>query len=520
MASLIKKTPDRFGTLIAVAYQLVVLILVLGLSACAVGPDYVKPESESPNSWKAEMKNGLHGDTPPPETLAKWWQTLNDPILTKLMAEMVTQNLDLQSAMARVREARARKGITRSGLMPQVNASGGQQTIRSKRLDTFDYEFDPSKLGPPFEGFPSYTYEIDPNPEDRTSESYTAGFDALWEIDLFGGKRRAVEAANADLLSSYEEFNGVLVSMLAETAQNYIAVRSLQKRLALAEAALSVQKQTYRIARSRFKAGLADDMEIKGAQSALSGTQARIPTLKNNLNAVMNRLAVLTGKPPGALHYLLAPKAPIPVPPKYIAVGVPADTLRNRPDVRRAERILAAQTARIGVAKSDLYPKLTLIGSLGYESSGTDDLFDDGNLISRYGPRLSWAIFRGGAVFQNIEVQTARQELALKNYQSKVLTSLEEAEDALGAFVSEQIRRDELIVAKQSAEDAFDLGRRKYQAGLVGFSSVLYYQQTMLNYENQLAVSEGMVTSNLVRLYKALGGGWAYRTEKRSQTQR
>lgn len=529
MASMIERAARRIGTLNTVACQLVVLILVMSLSACAVGPDYVKPKSDSPNSWNAEMKNGLQDDPVPPETLAKWWQTLNDPILTRLMAEMVTGNLDLQSARARVKEARARRGISRAGLMPVINGNAGQQTVRSKRLDTYKQTFDPRDLG--FDeatltalGLEPFEWEIDPNEAnnggDRTSESYTAGFDAAWEIDIFGGTRRAVEAANADLLASYEEFNSVLVSLLAETALNYIEVRTLQKRIDVAKANAKVQGETYQITQSRFRAGLADQMEIKGAQAALSGTRAQMPILKAKLDAGMNRLSVLLGKPPGKLHYILAPKAPIPVTPKEIAVGVPADALRRRPDVRQAERTLAAQTARIGVAKSELYPKLSLIGSLGYESEGTADLFDNANLASRFGPRLSWGLFKGGAVFQNINVQTARQEQALKRYQSIVLLALEEAEDALQAYISEQLRRDELIVANQASEKAFKLARNRYQSGLTDFNSVLLHQQSMLTYEDQLALSEGTVITNLIRLYKALGGGWAYQTGKWSEIKR
>lgn len=472
-----------------------VLVLV-GLQGClAVGPDYTRPEVEAPQAWRAPMKDGLSTTATQPEALAQWWRTLNDPLLSDLMTQVVEGNLDLKSAGARVREARARRGVARAGFWPSLDANGSYSKIRTTENQTLDAIN---------EQIPGLDLE-----QDRDSELYSAGFDAAWEIDLFGGVRRSVEAATADIEASQAEFSGVLVSLLAETALNYVDLRTLQQRIEVAGINAKAQQETYDLTISRYKAGLTDEYAVKSAQSVLSGTRAQIPALNAALDATMNRLAVLCGKTPGALHQRLAAKTPIPVPPATVAVAVPAEALRNRPDVWRAERLLAAQTARIGVAKSDLYPKLSLFGTLGYESQTTDHFFDNANLAYRYGPRLSWGIFRGGAVFQNIEVQSARQEQALQQYKATVLSALEEAEDALAAYVWEQMRRDELITAYESASLAFRLARNQYQAGLVDFSSVLIAQQAMLNYQDQLAVSDGAVTTNLVRLYKALGGGWS-----------
>jgi NodT family efflux transporter outer membrane factor (OMF) lipoprotein len=327
-------------------------------------------------------------------------------------------------------------------------------------------------------------------------------------LDIFGGVRRSVEAADANLAASQESLSNALVSLLAETALNYIDVRTLQARIAVAEANSKAQEDTYQLTRSRYEAGLSDELAVESARYTLASTQAQIPTLRTGLESAMNRLAVLLGAPPGSVHAELTPTAPIPVPPVGVAVGVPADTLRHRPDVRQAERQLAAQTARIGVAKAELYPKFSLLGSIGYDSLSSGDLLDSASRSWRYGPSIQWRLFDGGAIRQNIEVQSALQEQALKQYQSTVLGALEEAENALTAYVGEQLRRDSLVIATKAASLAFQLSRNQYEAGLVDFSVVLIAQRALLSLEDQLAESEGTVTTDLVRIYKALGGGW------------
>ncbi len=482
--------------------RLLLVFMVLMAYGCAVvGPDYTKPEIDLPDKWNSELKNGLQSAPPLPQTLAHWWKNFDDSMLTELMDRVVKSNLNLQSAKARVREARARRGIKAAALKPQLDANGSYSNTRNKEND--DIDADPALLE---------SIGLKGIKPDRTTELYAIGFDAGWEIDLFGGVKRSVEAADADLAAAQEEYNGVLVSLFAETALNYIEVRTLQKRLEVAEANINAQQETYGITRSRYKAGLTDEYSVKSAQASLAGTRAQMPTINSSLEAGMNRLAVLVGETPGKLHEMLSSRSHVPIPPGNVAVGVPAETLRNRPDVRQAERLLAAQTARIGVAKAELYPKLSLFGTLGFNSKGMNGMVESENMSSSWGPKVSWGIFRGGAVLQNIEVQSALQEQALESYKSTVLTALEEAENALAAYVGEKARRDELVVANDSARDAFRLARNEYQAGLKDFDSVLVAQQSMLKYEDQLAQSEGTVSTNLVRLYKSLGGGWTTQT--------
>jgi multidrug efflux system outer membrane protein len=258
----------------------------------------------------------------------------------------------------------------------------------------------------------------------------------------------------------------------------------------------------------RYQAGLDDELAVQQARSNLESTRSQIPTLRTSLEGAMNRIAVLLGEQPGALHEELQQEGPVPAAPLKIAVGVPADTIRNRPDIRKAERDLAAQTARIGVATADLYPKFTLSGSIGIEASSLGNLVSAGSRTFSIGPRITWPIFDAGAIRANIEIQSAVQEQTMIQYESTVLNALEEVENALVAYAEEQIRMTSLEEAVDAAKQALDLAQYKYQTGLIDFITVLDAQQSLLTYENELVQSTGAITSNLVRLYKALGGGW------------
>jgi NodT family efflux transporter outer membrane factor (OMF) lipoprotein len=277
----------------------------------------------------------------------------------------------------------------------------------------------------------------------------------------------------------------------------------------VAEANLKAQRQTLQLTRWLFQAGLSDELAMQQACYNMEGTHAQIPALRSGLEAAENRIAVLLGKPPGAVQAELEDRKPIPVPPVEIAVGVPADTLRQRPDVRRAEQELAAQTARVGVATADLYPKLSLLGSIGLESLSVGNLFSSGSGTYGIGPSITWPVFRAGALRQKVEVESARQEQALARWESAVLSALEEVENALKAFAEEQKRRESLDHAAQAARRAVALSEHQFEAGHVDFNSVLDSQRSLLSFQDQLTQSQGAATGNLVRLYKALGGGWS-----------
>ena len=459
------------------------VVIGLILSGCtAVGPNYTKVEPDAPIKWHTELAGGLTTEELQPETLARWWTTLNDSELESLMERAVKGNLDLKSAHARIREARALRGISRASLFPTLDAGGSAARYRSSENSGTEKE---SKL-------------------------YYAGFDAGWELDVFGGLRRSVEAAQANIEATREDLHDVLVSLLAEVALNYVEVRTCQARIAVTETNIKSQEETYELNRSRYQAGIIDNLAVQQSLYNLENTRSQIPTLQTGLEAAKNRLAVLIGKKPGEVHQELAEKKPIPMLPVTVAVGVPAETLRNRPDIRRAERNLAAQTARIGVATADLYPKFRLMGTIGLESISTGDFLESAGRTWGIGPGISWNIFHGSAIRQNIKVQTARQEQALIQYESTVLKALEEVENVLVAYAKEQRRRESLARATNAAKRAVLLARDQYQAGLVDFNNVLIAQRSLLSFQNELAQSEGAVISNLVRLYKALGGGWKY----------
>ena len=465
-----------FSILPAVAIGLI-------LSGCvSVGPDYTKVKPDAPIKWHTELAGGLTTEELQPETLAQWWGTLNDPELESLVERAVKGNLDLKNARARIREARALRGIRRADLFPTLDAGGSATKSRSSENSGTGKEI---KL-------------------------YSAGFDAGWELDIFGGTRRAIEAAQADLEATQEDLHDVLVSLLAEVALNYVEVRTYQTRLAVTEANIKSQEETYELNRSRYHAGIIDDLAVQQSLYNLENIRSHIPTLQTGLAAAKNRLAVLLGKKPGEVHQELAEKKPIPMLPVTVAVGIPAETLRHRPDIRRAERNLAAQTARIGVATADLYPKFRLMGTIGLESISTGDFLESASRTWSIGPGISWNIFHGGAIRQNIKVRSALQEQALIQYESAVLKALEEVENVLVAYAKEQRRRESLSKATNAANRAVLLARDQYQAGLVDFNNVLIAQRSLLSFQNELAQSEGAVVSNLVRLYKALGGGWKY----------
>jgi NodT family efflux transporter outer membrane factor (OMF) lipoprotein len=459
-----------------------ILPVILLLTGCAmVGPDYKGVDQKTPAAWHTELQGGLVAGRMDPEALALWWKTLHDPELQSLEQRAVEGNKDLQAAKARVLEARARRGISSAGLFPSLNASASAVNKRTS---------------------------LNNGGTGVENTIYKAGFDAGWELDLFGGLRRSEEAAEADLQASREDLHDVLVTLTAEVALNYVEVRTYQARLTASEINLKAQQESYDLNLSSYHAGLINQFAVEQAAYGLEQTRSQIPSLQTGLEAAKNRLAVLLGVAPGSIHKELEKKKAIPAIPVRMTVGIPAQMLRLRPDVRRAERNLAAQTARIGVATADLYPKFTLSGTIGLESIPSSELFKSESRAWNYGPGISWNIFDAGAVRRNIEVQNARQKQALIAYESTVLKAQEEVENALTAYSKEQVRLQSLARATAAANRAYFLARDQYKAGLVDFTTVLDSQRSLQSLEDELAVSQGTVTSNMIRLYKALGGGW------------
>ena len=454
-----------------------VAISALWLSGCAVGPEYRKPDIDMPVTYlnTSAVAEDHTGDNY--KALATWWTQLDDQILVRLIDAAVINNFDIKKAESRLKAARYRRQISRADLVPSLSTSGSA----SRRYN---------------------------GKTEDTQNSFQVGLDASWELDMFGGTRRQIEATQAQYEAAREDLRSVLVSLTAEVAINYVQLRTFQKRLIWAEDDLRFQQETLDLTQLKFAAGLGNGLDVDRAAYNLASTRAQIPSLQYGMDELRNRLAILLGEWPGEYTELLSVSAPIPSSELEIGIGIPADLLRRRPDIRRAERLLAAQTAQIGTAINEAYPSFNLQGGLGYESLALTGLISPPNFAASILSGISWPIFHGGAIRNNIKVQTALQEQALIDYETAIYQAVEEVENALYALAKEHERIKHLEVAAKSAEEAADVALQHYEAGLSDFQNVLETQRSLTNFHDQLAQSRGAATLNLISLYKALGGGW------------
>jgi NodT family efflux transporter outer membrane factor (OMF) lipoprotein len=463
-------------------YLITLLSAVFMLSGCmTVGPDYSPPEMQTPGAWQKEIAGVTADSRSEVEILAKWWTTFNDPLLSDLMERAVAGNLNLKQALNSVRQARIQRGITDADRFPSVNSSGSA----------------------------GRTYSKDMSGEFTGTNSFRLGLDASWEADLFGRVKRSIEAADANLEATEESYRDILVSLLSEVALNYIEVRSYQAQLLVAESNLESQEETYNIARWRYQAGLTTELDVENASKNLEQTRSQIPSLKSSLEQAKNRIAVLLGSEPGALDSLLDEYRPVPDAPNEIAIGIPADLLRRRADLRKAERELAAQTAKIGVAEAERYPRISLSGDIGLSALALGDLFNSDSLSTGGNSGISWPVYDAGRIMKNIEIQYAAREQKLIAYRAALLTALEDVENAMTSYTYDLARRDSLLKASESAEQAAETSRAQYSSGLIDFQSVLEAESTLLTFQNNVVQSDAQIIKDLIGLYKALGGGWS-----------
>jgi len=469
-------------------WRLLIPWLVLLLAAgCSVGPNYVEPEIEVPDVWLETTAEEVADST-----LVMWWTSLGDTTLTQLMRRAEMANLDLAQAVARVREVRAFRRIAKGDNLPDVVVGGAYtRTLISENGQQGNLVGDGGVF-------------------DNPTGVWNVNAGVSWEIDVFGRIRRQVEAATADLEASVEDYRDVLVSLYAEVGINYVDVRTFQRRMDFALANELAQQGSVQITEDRFSAGLTSALDVAQAQSNLANTQATIPALDAQLVAARNRLSVLMGEPPGSLDAMLADTT-LRVDfyePERDPAGLPADLLRRRPDVRRAERQLAAQTARIGETTALLYPSFSIAGFLGMESVELGDLFKGGSFAWGLVPGFSWNIFQGGKIRGQIAVEQARTEQLLLAYEHSVLLALEETENAMAAFDRETQRRNRLLEAVEASQRSVDLVRTQYLSGLTNFQNLLDSQRSLFGQQDQMAESQGQVFRNLISLNRALGGGW------------
>jgi outer membrane protein, multidrug efflux system len=455
-------------------------------AGCAVGPDYHPPRPTVQGSWSSleEKADGQSSVARPiAADLSEWWRLFKDPTLASLAERALAANLELRAAASRVREARALRGVAEGGLLPEVNAGGGYERFRWSENGLF--------------------------PSDGKSQSfYTAGFDASWEIDVFGGTRRQVEASQADVDASVEAMRDVRVTLLAELARGYVELRGFQARLALARQNLEAQRKTAELTRARLDAGQTTELDVSRAEAQVAATSSVIPAFESAARQAIHGLALLLAREPAALASELSPSGPIPSAPAEIPVGLPTDLLRRRPDLRRAERELAGATARIGVATADLYPRFFLTGAFGFNSIDAGDVFTSASRAWSFGPSIRWSLFQGGRIRANIEVQNAREEQAALRFEQTLLGALRNVEDALVAHAKEQQRRAALSQAVTSQHRAVALANERYTQGLVDFLTVLEAQRSLFAAQDALAQSEQAIATNTIALYKAVGGGW------------
>jgi len=456
---------------------LVAVAVAVSLAACAVGPNYKQPRTDTATTF-ASAEQGIYSAN---DAQAQFWKQFNDPTLDQLVGDALTANHDLRIALGHLAEARAARRQSLYDLAPTVTAQGGHQTQRVPQIES------------------GFAY---------TASYYEAGFDATWELDLFGRVRRGVEASRADLQGAEANLRDAQVSVVAEVARTYFELRGEQNELAVARRNVQNQQETFRLTNARLNAGRGTELDTSRARAQLSTTLSTIDPLEAAVARSIHRLSVLTGREPNALNDSLTPVKDLPDLPQIIPVGNPADLLRRRPDIRVAERQLAASTARIGVAVGDLFPKVTFTGSFGYAAANPNELGTSAGRTYSIGPGISWAAFDLGRVQAQVAGARARTDTSLAQYEQTVLKALEETENSL---VTHARSRDQLAHAADAAEastTAARLARTRYEGGVVDFLEVLDAERTQLEAEDRLARSRTEAATSLIAVYKSLGGGW------------
>ncbi|MEA2767529.1 MAG: hypothetical protein QOD93_491 [Acetobacteraceae bacterium] len=480
------------------------------LSGCTVGPDFKRPDVTSPASWFGGPKEAVR--RPPSIPVAEpvdadWWMLFHDPVLTGLERRVAAENLDVKVAEVRFAESRAQLGVARASLFPTLG--GNASYVRQQASNNGIFAVIPSAAGASgANGASGNSAGAVQGRGVQPFDIFQGGFDASWEVDLWGGVRRSVESATASKEAASEARRSVLLTSLAEVARDYIQLRGVQTELQIARDNVRTARQSLTLTQQRAAGGVTTDLDVANASAQLRSTLAQIPTLEQQEAQLINALSLLLGQPPNALRADLGTRAPVPPVPPRVPVGLPSELARRRPDVRQAEAQLHAATADIGVAQANFYPSLNLTGSVGLQSLQFAKLFNANSKQYSVGPGLTIPIFQGGQLRSTLELREAEQQEAAVNFQKTVLQAWHDVDNALTAYQAEQSRRDELILAVSDNERALGLAQSRYQQGVTDFLTVLDAERSLLAAQLQLADSTTTVSSNLVALYKALGGGW------------
>lgn len=463
------------------------------LAGCMlVGRNYTSPDTITPDTWHQSLTADLNSGS---SSLERWWTRFNDPTLNRLIDTARESNRDLAIAYERINEARAARGVARSQLFPDIEFNGGVNRGRTSQ-----------NVGNPTP------------PAGKTSDFWSTGLDAGWEIDFFGGVRRSIESADASVAGTEELYRDTMVSLLAEVAYAYIQIRTLDERIRLAQENIRNQSDSVALTEDRLEAGLSPELDVSQATSNLATTKAVVPALRNQRDIALNRLAVLIGRYPAAAESFIGSSKGIPAPGRSAGVGIPTDLVRARPDIRAAERQLAAQTAQVGVAEADLFPRFTLSGTFQLQSLAASSLPESNSRNYAFGPSFRWNIFNAGRIKSQIAIEESRTKQAYLNYENSVLKGVAEVEDALSSVRNERDRLAALDTAVTASRKTVNLVKDNYREGLIDFQNVLDAERTIFSNEDALATSKGQIASAYVSLFKALGGGTRMRSAKAANT--
>jgi multidrug efflux system outer membrane protein len=467
------------------------------LYGCAVGPSFKAPDPHAPTQWSpASASSAVSSE---PQAVVSWWTSFQEPALSSLIERGARSNLDLRAAVLRITEARAQRDVAAAAFLPTVdgNASFTRQRLSEKTATgaAFTSFGNVNIPGLPTTGFP--------NPYSQ----FQLGAGVSWEIDLFGRVRRSVEAANADLQASVEDQHAVLIALCADVARTYVELRGAQLRKEVTERSLATQKDIYELTRQRRAVGLTTELDVVNAGAQRDSTQAELPQLEREITQDINQLSLLLGQPPDTLRGELEAARPVPQVPPALPIGLPADLARRRPDIRQAEARLHAATARIGVAVGDLFPRLTLSASGGTQSERASDLLKWASRFGSIGPTFEMPFFDGSR-WATVRLQNVRAQETALDYERTVLSSLHEVENALAGYKADRDRGVLLAAAAEQSRDALGLARDRYKSGVANFIDVLDAERALQQNELALASNTTAMVTDLVAIYRALGGGW------------
>lgn len=461
-----------------------------------VGNNYKRPAAPLADEWIDSQNSRISSES---GDYRNWWSVFNDPALNRVVETAYSQNITLREAGFRVAEAQAQRGVVAGNLFPQVQEVFADYTRTQRSQETALFPTIPP--GSPFANLAAPQFS-----------NWRVGSSLAWELDFWGRYRRAIEAADARLDSSVEEFDDAIVVLIGEVATTYVELRAVEQRLEVARENAALQEESVRVAQARLDSKAADsELDAPQAKANLGNTLAAVEAFEIQRRQTQNRLAVLMGMPPHDLTYILDGPAPIPHAPDQVAVGVPAELIWRRPDVRRAERLVAAKSAEVGIAKSELYPHISINGTMAWEAGQFSDVFKSSAFGGTVGPSFRWNVLNYGRLLNNIRIQDARFQQLIASYQQTILQAHEEAENAIVAYLhfTDQVRvREE---SARQASEAERVAQVKYRAGEIDFNRLFTVQQLLLGQEESLAVARGNAAQSLVDLYRALGGGWEIR---------